>query len=57
MKDQEPVIIDVGQAVLKNHPMALEFLKRDLTNLNRFFKKYDITGDTDDMMKDIVGEA
>ncbi|MFA5943649.1 MAG: serine protein kinase RIO [Candidatus Thermoplasmatota archaeon] len=32
-------IIDVGQAVLKNHPMAHEFLARDLKNLTAFFKR------------------
>lgn len=32
-------IIDVGQAVLKNHPMAHEFLARDLKNLTSFFKR------------------
>jgi len=56
MCDNEPVIIDVGQAVLNNHPMALEFLKRDLVNLNRFFKKSGITGDVEQMMNDIVGD-
>jgi RIO kinase 1 len=31
--------IDVGQAVLKNHPMAHEFLARDLKNLTAFFRR------------------
>lgn len=34
-----PRIIDVGQAVLKNHPMAVEFLDRDLRNLTAFFRR------------------
>ncbi len=33
----EPVIIDISQAVLKEHPMALKFLYRDLRNIIRFF--------------------
>ncbi|HID71752.1 MAG TPA: serine protein kinase RIO [Thermoplasmata archaeon] len=32
-------IIDVGQAVLKSHPNAQEFLKRDIKNMVRFFTK------------------
>jgi len=33
------VIIDVSQAVDINHPNAKEFLKRDVENINRFFRK------------------
>jgi RIO kinase 1 len=33
------VVIDVGQAVDVNHPNALDFLKRDVENINRFFKR------------------
>jgi len=40
--EDTPYIIDVGQAVLKEHPNAKEFLKRDLKNINRYFKKYTI---------------
>ena len=32
-------IIDIGQAVLKNHPMAQEFLDRDLRNITAFFRR------------------
>lgn len=38
-------IIDVGQAVLKNHPMAQEFLDRDLKNLSAFFKRKGVRAD------------
>jgi RIO kinase 1 len=34
-----PVIFDMAQAVLRSHPMADEFLRRDLRNLNRYFSK------------------
>ena len=41
--NEKPYIIDVGQTVLKEHPMALEFLRRDIHNLIRFFKnKYNL---------------
>jgi len=41
--NEKPYIIDVGQTMLKEHPMALEFLRRDIHNLIRFFKnKYNL---------------
>lgn len=33
----KPFIIDVSQAVPVTHPLAEEFLKRDVENINRFF--------------------
>ena len=35
----KPVVFDVAQAVPTLHPMADFFLRRDLTNVNRFFKR------------------
>ncbi len=40
MHNGEPVIIDVGQTVSRDNPMAMEFLRRDVKNIVRFFKKY-----------------
>ena len=34
-----PVLFDMAQSVLDSHPMATTFLKRDLQNLHRYFKK------------------
>ncbi len=45
MYKEKPYIIDVGQAVLLEHPSALEFLKRDIHNIVHYFKKYGITRD------------
>ena len=33
------IVIDVGQAVLKSHPKAEEFLERDLKNISNYFTK------------------
>lgn len=38
-------LIDVGQAVLKSHPMAPEFLERDLRNLTTFFRRKGVDAD------------
>jgi len=35
----EPVIIDMGQSVMLEHPMARAFLERDISNVARYFKK------------------
>jgi RIO kinase 1 len=37
--NDKPFIIDVSQAVPVTHPLADEFLKRDLENINKFFTK------------------
>ena len=38
----KPVIFDVAQAVPTSHPMAEFFLRRDLANVNRFFKRLSV---------------
>jgi RIO kinase 1 len=48
--DDDIVIIDVGQSVLLDHPMAEELLDRDIKNLVRYFKKYGISGDYTQIM-------
>ena len=37
------VLIDVSQAVESNHPMAFEFLRNDISNVNAFFRKKGVT--------------
>ncbi len=37
-----PILIDLGQAVLKNHPQATEFLYRDIHTIQKYFKRYKI---------------
>jgi len=39
---RQPVIIDVGQAVLTDHVNAKDFLYRDIDNVNRFFRSRDV---------------
>jgi len=42
---KKPYIIDFSQAVTSEHPMALEFLKRDVKNINLYFKKMGVSVD------------
>jgi len=37
----KPVIFDVAQSVLTGHPMADRFLRRDIENLHKYFKRED----------------
>lgn len=38
--EDKPVLIDLSQAVVREHPRAEEFLRRDIANLVRFFGEY-----------------
>lgn len=38
----KPLLFDISQAVPLEHPMADRFLRRDLENLHRFFKKLNV---------------
>ena len=51
--DNEPVIIDVGQAVMRDHPMSDEFLMRDIKNVVRYFKKLGVDC-TEEKLKDEI---
>jgi RIO kinase 1 len=46
MVGQDPILIDVGQAVMLEHPLAEELLERDVANVARYFRKYKIDIDT-----------
>jgi len=51
--DGTPVIIDCGQAVLFNHPHAMEFFERDLKNIANYFEKQGIKKSIDEIKADI----
>ena len=51
-----PVIFDVAQSVLTKHPMADRFLRRDLENLHKYFKRKDSDIlSVDEMYKRVTG--
>ena len=50
----KPYLIDLGQAVLTNHPNSHDFLKRDITNIVNYFKKYNIIEDEIKIYKNII---
>ncbi len=50
--DGDPVIIDMGQSVTLDHPMAKRFLERDIANIVHYFqKKYGIGSEEEILAK------
>ncbi len=53
--DDQRVLFDLGSAVLTSHPQSDEFLKRDINNMVRFFRKRGIyERDADSWVKETV---
>jgi len=49
-------LIDMGQAVTRDHPRALPFLLRDIRNVNRFFSQHCETIGDEVLLRRIAGE-
>ncbi|MGB9837523.1 serine protein kinase RIO [Methanothermobacter sp.] len=52
----EPVIIDVSQAMVLDHPLAMELLERDIKNVVRDFKRLGVSASEDDIRRRIKRE-
>ena len=51
---EERVLFDMGSAVVASHPQAAEFLRRDVANMVRFFRKRGYAGrDADSLVEEI----
>ena len=50
----KPYIIDVGQGLLTEHPLADEYLKRDIHTIVNFFRKYNIHEDEHSIYNKII---
>jgi len=53
----QPVIFDMGQSVLVEHPLASELLVRDLKNLNTYFARRVPVKDVDYLFKWVTGHG
>ncbi|HWQ17149.1 MAG TPA: serine protein kinase RIO [Sulfolobales archaeon] len=54
--EENPVIIDVSQAVSVDHPNSREFLKQDVYNITRFFSKAGVdVEEPSTILSDILG--
>jgi len=56
LHEDEPYLIDMGQAVLIDHPYANSYLERDVKNLLRFFSKFNIKRSSEEILSEIRGE-
>jgi RIO kinase 1 len=56
IRDGIGVIIDVGQAVMRNHPNAQDFLKRDVYNIVHYFSKLGVKCDAEGVLARVKGE-
>jgi len=54
MHKNKPYIIDLGQGVLLEHPNSDEFLKRDISNIVKYFKKFNIRADANEIYNNIT---
>ncbi len=52
----KPYFIDMGQSVLVDHPMAMSYLERDIKNVLRFFRKFGIKREPEEVKAEIVGD-
>ncbi|MET1125119.1 MAG: serine protein kinase RIO [Archaeoglobaceae archaeon] len=48
-------LIDMGQAVLVDHPLADSYLRRDLKNIARFFAKFGVKVDAEELYEEVTG--
>ncbi|MCD4704143.1 MAG: serine protein kinase RIO [Methanosarcinaceae archaeon] len=55
--DLSPIIIDVGQAVTLEHPRADYFLRRDVENIIRYFKRYKINTSPEELYTYIINSS
>jgi RIO kinase 1 len=49
-----PVFIDMGQSVLLEHPRAQEFLRRDVSNVIKFFNEHGLTASENALLREIT---
>jgi len=54
---ERPYVIDVGQAVLLEHPLSYDFLKRDIHNIVQYFSKLGIKEDENRIYKLITKKS
>ena len=52
--DEEPVIIDVSQSVVKDHIIARELLERDIKNISFEFKKMGVDTSIEDLTNRLI---
>jgi RIO kinase 1 len=52
--EEEPVFIDFSQATTLEHPQALEYLRRDIDNVCKHFRKLGLKADSEEVYKKVT---
>jgi len=52
--EEEPVIIDISQAVVLDHPIAEELLERDVKNISSDFKRFGVSSTPREIREKII---
>ena len=55
IQNDEPVIIDISQGMIRDHPMSEELLNRDIKNIIKDFKKLKIKISAEEIKSEITG--
>ena len=54
--NNNPVFIDFSQGTIATHPRYFEYLKRDVANVCRFFKKLGVKAEPAEILEKILEE-
>ena len=57
VRDGQPVLIDVAQAMESTHPQALELLRRDIIHFSRYFERLGVDTDPSTFLEAVGGES
>ncbi len=52
-----PIIFDMSQAILTDHPRALDFLKKDIEHVCKYFTKIGLKSNSNEIFKKITAEV
>jgi len=50
----KPYLIDLAQGVVREHPFAFDFLKRDIENVVKFFRKHGVIYNASEIFRELI---
>ena len=54
MRGDFPILIDFAQGVRKEHPLAMEFLRKDCENIAKFFAKRGVDTNAEEVLREVT---
>jgi RIO kinase 1 len=55
IQNDDPVIIDISQGMIRDHPISEELLNRDIENIVKDFKKLKVKVSFEEIKSEITG--